>query len=146
MTTLHSTDAAFTRHRPMTTTTTTTPGQRALLLGWAAAFTLVKGLAWVVVLALMLARLDRFIPRKPATPASNASMESMESMALAAIADLRAAASAPVAPMIHPWAIAHQETAQYSMKGLRSMARVHGCSDWRKATRAQLLASFYAIA
>jgi hypothetical protein len=76
------------------TTTTTTPGQRALLLGWAALFTLAKGLAWMVVLALVLARLDRFIPRKPATPASDASMESMESMALAAIADLRAAADA----------------------------------------------------
>jgi hypothetical protein len=66
----------------MATTTTTTPGQRALLLGWAAAFTLAEGLAWVVVLALVLARLDRFIPRKPATPASNASMESMDAMTL----------------------------------------------------------------
>jgi hypothetical protein len=62
----------------MTTTTTATPGQRALLFGWVVAFTLAKGLAWVVVLALVLARLDRFIPCKPATPASNASMESME--------------------------------------------------------------------
>jgi hypothetical protein len=94
VTALHSTAAVFTRHRPMTTTTTTTPGQRALLLGWAAAFTLAKGLAWVVVLALVLARLDRFIPRKPATPASDASMESMDAMALAAIADLRVAADA----------------------------------------------------
>ena len=97
VTALHSTAAVFTRHRPMTTTTTTTPGQRALLLGWAAAFTLAKGLAWVVVLALVLARLDGFIPRKPATPASDASMESMESMALVAIADLRAAADADLA-------------------------------------------------
>jgi hypothetical protein len=84
----------------MTTTTTTTPGQRALLLGWAAAFTLAKGLAWMVVLALVLVRLDRFIPRKPAALASNAFMESMEPMALdGAIAglDLDAAAYAELA-------------------------------------------------
>jgi predicted MFS family arabinose efflux permease len=100
VTALHSTAAVFTRHRPMTTTTTTTPGQRALLLGWAAAFTLAKGLAWVVVLALVLARLDRLIPRKPATPASMKSMKSMESVALGgAIAglDLDAAAYAELA-------------------------------------------------
>ena len=94
VTALHSTAAAFTRHRPMTTTTTTTPGQRALLLGWAAAFTLAKGLAWVVVLALVLARLDRFIPRKPATPASDASMESMALDRAIAGLDLDAAADA----------------------------------------------------
>jgi hypothetical protein len=88
---LHSTTAVFTRHRTMTTTTTT-PGQRGLSLGWAALFTLAKGLAWLVVLALVLVRLDGLLPRK--ATASNASMESMESMALAAIADLRAAADA----------------------------------------------------
>jgi hypothetical protein len=100
VTALRSTAAVLTRHRPMTTTTTTTPGQRALLLGWAAAFTLAKGLAWALVLTLVLARLDRFIPRKPATPASDESMESMDAMTLdGAIAglDLDAAAYAELA-------------------------------------------------
>ncbi len=98
MAALHSTAAVFTRHRPMTTTTTTTPGQRALLLGWVALFTLAKGLAWMVVLALVLVRLDGLLPRK--ATASDESMESMESMALVAIADLRAAADAADADLV----------------------------------------------
>ncbi len=98
MTALHSIDAVFTRHRPMTTTTTTTPGQRALLLGWAAAFTLAKGLAWLVVLALVLVRLDGLLPRK--ATGGQVSNESMDAMALAAIADLRAAADAADADLV----------------------------------------------
>lgn len=146
---------------------TTTPGDRAILLAFAAFVPVGRGLAWLLVLALVLARLDGLLPRKAtASTASTASNESMDTRALAAIADLRAAgaaadadlaavadeleatlsAPAPVAPMVHPWALAHQETAQYSMKGLRSMARDHGCSDWRKATRPQMMASLYAIA
>ncbi len=82
----------------MTTTTTTTPGQRALLLGWAAAFTLAKGLAWLVVLALVLVRLDGLLPRK--ATGGQVSNESMDAMALAAIADLRAAADAADADLV----------------------------------------------
>ena len=145
--------------RPMTTTTTTTPGHRAILLGFAALATLAKGLAWLLVLALVLAQLDWLLPRKPV------SNESMDAIALVAISDLRAAgaaadadlaavadelaaalaAPAPVEPMVHPL-FATVQLEQYSMKGLRYLARDHGCSDWSKATRPQLMASLYGVA
>ena len=110
--------------------TTTTNGHRALLLGWAALMALARGLAWLMVLAVVLAGLDGLLPRK--APTSNESMDS-----------LMVTAAAAVAPMAHP--LAQLATVQ-TVKGLRAMAREQGASDWRKASRSQLLASVYAIA
>lgn len=142
----------------------TATATRPAWLGFTALATLAKGLAWLTVLALVLAQLDWLLPRK--ATASNESMDAMDSLALEAIADLRAAgaaadadlaavadelaaalaAPAPVEPMVHPVVALAQQTAPFTIKGLRRMAQEAGATDWRKATELQLMAGLYAIA
>jgi len=111
--------------------TTTTAGQRAILLAWAALAAAGRGLAWLMVLSLVLAGLDGLLPRvAPAAPA----------------AVLETPAPAAVAPMAHPWALAIEMAAPATVKALRAMAKAHGLTDWRKASRPQLVAGLYAIA
>jgi hypothetical protein len=92
----------------MTTNERLTNGQRAILLGWAALAAVVRGLAWLMVLGLVLAGLDGLLPRKRAAVAAVAAvgapvLETAAPAAPVSMDPLMVAAPAAVAPMVHPW-------------------------------------------
>jgi hypothetical protein len=135
----------------MTTNERLTNGQRAILLGWAALAAVGRGLAWLLVLGLVLAGLDGLLPRKraavaPAPVLETAAPASMDPLMVAAPAAPAPVLETAAAPMAHPWALAIETAAPATVKGLRAMAREQGVGDWRRASRCQLVASLYALA
>ena len=108
-----------------------------LVLALVVAYGLARLGVVALVLVLVLAGLDGLLPRKKEEAV--AAIDSMDSLI----------AAAPVQPMtapaLHPWVELVEEAMPTTLGALRAMARDHGCRDWRKAGRPQLVASLFAL-